>query len=175
MLQVSQPAPSFSAMALVQGDFQERTLEDFQGKWLCLFFYPNDFTEICPTELIEFNAARERFANWNCAVVGISTDSVYSHLTWTRTDERLADLRYPLLSDTTHRIARDYGILLEDRGVTLRAAFLIDPDGILRYQVVHDLTVGRNIEEIFRVLSALQTGELCPAGWEQGKATLGKA
>ncbi|MCG3199512.1 MAG: peroxiredoxin [Candidatus Omnitrophica bacterium] len=176
MLQVGKPAPSFKAQALVGSEFKTLSLEDYKGKWVCLYFYPLDFTFVCPTEIVEFNNAHDRFRALNCEVIGGSTDSVFSHLGWTKADERLSSLKYPVLSDITHAIGRDYGILIEDKGITLRGAFLIDPEGILRYQVVHDLGVGRNVDEILRVLSALQTGELCPASWKgKGDQTLGKA
>lgn len=176
MLQVGKPAPSFKADALVGTEFKAISLEDYRGKWVCLYFYPLDFTFVCPTEIVEFNNAVDRFKALNCEIIGGSTDSVFSHLGWTQADKRLSDLKYPLLSDNTHTIGRDYGILLEDKGITLRGAFLIDPDGILRYQLVHDLGIGRNVEEVLRVLNALQTGELCPATWKKaGDKTLGKA
>lgn len=176
MLQVGKPAPSFKAQALVGSEFKTLSLEDYRGKWVCLYFYPLDFTFVCPTEIVEFNNAVDRFKKLNCEIIGGSTDSVFSHLGWTKADERLSGLMYPLLSDITHAIGRDYGILLEDKGITLRGAFLIDPEGILRYQLVHDLGVGRNVEEVLRVLTALQTGELCPATWKKpGDKTLGKS
>lgn len=174
MLQVGSPAPSFSAQALVGKDFKQIKLDDYKGKWVCLFFYPLDFTFVCPTEMVEFNNKVGDFRALNCEVIAGSTDSVFSHLGWTQADERLSNLQYPVLSDITHRIARDYGILLEDKGITLRGAFLIDPEGVLRYQLVHDLGVGRNVDEVIRVLTALQTGELCPASWKKGDSTLGK-
>lgn len=176
MLQVGKPAPSFKAQALAGTEFKEITLEDYRGKWVCLYFYPLDFTFVCPTEIVEFNEAVGQFKALNCEIIGGSTDSVYSHLGWTQADSRLGALSYPILSDITHQIGKDYGILIEDKGITLRGAFLIDPEGVLRYQVVHDLSVGRNVGEILRVLSALQTGELCPATWKgKGDKTLGKA
>jgi alkyl hydroperoxide reductase subunit AhpC len=174
MLQVGQPAPAFSAQALVRREFEEVRLEDYRGKWVCLFFYPLDFTFVCPTEIVDFNKAYDQFAAMNCQVLAASTDSVYSHLGWTQSDSRLAEIRFPILSDITHHIARRYGVLIPDKGITLRGAFLIDPEGILRYQVVHDLSVGRNVGEVLRVLSALQTGELCPAAWIHGSPTLGR-
>jgi len=174
MLQVGSPAPSFEAQALVGKEFKDIKLEDYKGKWVCLYFYPLDFTFVCPTEIVEFNNKVGDFEALNCQVVAGSTDSVFSHLGWTQADERLSDLKYPILADTTHKIARDYGILLENKGITLRGAFLIDPNGALRYLLVHDLGVGRNVDEILRVLTALQTGELCPASWNKGDKTLGK-
>jgi alkyl hydroperoxide reductase subunit AhpC len=176
MLQVGKPAPSFKAQALVGSEFKEIKLEDYRGKWVCLYFYPLDFTFVCPTEIVEFNNAVDRFAKMNCQIIGGSVDSVFSHLGWTQADDRLGTLSYPVLSDITHTIGRDYGILIEEKGITLRGAFLIDPEGVLRFQLVHDLSVGRNVEEILRVLNALQTGELCPATWKKaGDKTLGKA
>ncbi|GMV64862.1 MAG: peroxiredoxin [Candidatus Omnitrophica bacterium] len=175
MLQVGKPAPSFKAQALAGTEFKEIGLDDYKGKWVCLYFYPLDFTFVCPTEIVEFNNAVDRFKALNCEVIGGSTDSVFSHLGWTQADERISNLSYPLISDITQAIGREYGILIEEKGITLRGAFLIDPNGILRYQLVHDLSVGRNVDEILRVLTALQTGELCPATWKKkGDKTLGK-
>jgi peroxiredoxin (alkyl hydroperoxide reductase subunit C) len=176
MLQVGKPAPCFKAQALVGTEFKEISSCDYKGKWLCLYFYPLDFTFVCPTEIVEFNQAVDQFKQLNCEIVAGSTDSVFSHLGWTQADPRLAGLKYPILSDNTHTIGRDYGILIEEKGITLRGAFLIDPEGVLRYMVVQDLSVGRSVSEILRVLSALQTGELCPATWgKKGDKTLGKA
>lgn len=171
MLQVGRKAPDFSAEALIGKEFKTINLGDYKGKWIVLFFYPLDFTFICPTEIREFSKRHEEFVKLNGQVLGASTDSVYSHLAWTK---ELGELNYPLLSDNTHEISRNYGILLEDKGVALRGTFIIDPEGILRYQLVHDLSVGRSVSETLRVLQALQTGELCGIEWKPGEQTLGK-
>ena len=172
-MQVGKPAPQFKAQALVGDKFQDISLSDYKGKWVVLFFYPLDFTFVCPTEILEFSKRAEEFKALGAEVIGGSVDSVYSHLAWTK---ELGQLNYPLLSDMTTKISRDYGILIEEKGIALRGLFIIDDQGVLRYQVVHDLSVGRSVDETLRVLSALQTGELCPTGWnKKGDATLGKA
>ena len=174
---VGQPAPGFALEAVVgtvEGkEFARINLADFRGKWLVLFFYPSDFTFVCPTEIKGFNDTLERFRELNAAVVAASTDSKWSHLAWIKRGD-LGPLKYPLLADFTKDTARRYGILDEESGVALRGLFIIDPDGILQYQVVHNLDVGRSVEETLRVLQALQTGSLCPLGWKPGDKTLGR-
>jgi peroxiredoxin 2/4 len=137
-----------------------------------LFFYPLDFTFVCPTELTKLSDMTADFEDNDAKVLGVSVDSVYSHQAWLK---ELGDFNYPLLSDITKRVSRDYNVLLDSEGVSLRGAFIIDPDGVLRAQVVNDLPVGRNIDEILRTLTAFQTGDLCPVGWTKGSETLGKA
>lgn len=172
MIQIGKPAPDFTAQAVVDGKIKEVSLKDYRGKWVVLFFYPLDFTFVCPTEIQGFNEKFNEFEKINCQVLGASVDSVYSHLDWMKD---LGQLRFPLVSDLTKRISRDYGILMEDKGISFRGAFVIDPDGVLRSYVVNDLSVGRNVEEILRIVQAFQTGELCPVGWTPGQQTLGKA
>ena len=171
-LQVSKPAPSFKGQALIGRDIKPISLEDYKGKWVVLVFYPLDFTFVCPTELVGLNEKYANFQERNCEVIAASTDSVYSHLGWVKADERLSALKYPMLSDITKQIARNYGILLEDEGIALRGTFIIDPDGVLRWLNVNDLGTGRSIDEMLRVLDALMTGELCPCNWKKGEATL---
>src|SRR3989338_10427230 len=137
-----------------------------------VFFYPLDFTFICPTEITEFSKRESEFKTLNAQVLGVSVDSVFSHKAWLK---ELGNLNYPLLSDMTKDVSRKYSVFLEDKGISLRGAFIIDPEGKVKYQLVHDLGVGRSVEEILRVLKALQTGELCPVEWKPGKKTLGKA
>jgi peroxiredoxin (alkyl hydroperoxide reductase subunit C) len=172
MLQISHPAPPWKGQALLGRDFKPISLDDYRGKWVLLLFYPMDFTFVCPTELVGLNDKLAAFAERDCKVVACSTDSVYSHLGWVKSDARLGELKYPLLSDINKEIARTYGVLLEEEGVALRGSFLIDPEGVLRWASVHDLGTGRNIDEILRVLDALKTGELCPANWQKGQKTL---
>lgn len=171
-LQVGRPAPKFNLEALVGEKFERVSLDDYKGKWLVLFFYPLDFTFVCPTEIIEFSKRVKEFEELKATVVGCSIDSVYSHLAWTK---ELGKLNYPLMSDITRDVSRDYGILIEDKGMALRGLYIIDPEGVLRYQVVHDLNVGRSVDETLRVLNALQSGELCQVGWKPGQKSLGKA
>jgi alkyl hydroperoxide reductase subunit AhpC len=147
------------------------SLSDFKGKWVLLFFYPLDFTFVCPTELVELSRRHKEFQDINAQALGVSVDSVYSHQAWLK---ELGDFHYPLLSDITRKVSRQYHVLLEEAGISLRGAFIIDPDGILKSYIVNDLSVGRNIDELLRLIHAFQTGELCPVGWEKGKQTLGK-
>ncbi|WP_246014702.1 peroxiredoxin [Geomonas oryzae] len=174
---VGDPAPGFKLDAWVsttQGkEFRQVSLDEFRGKWVVLFFYPMDFTFVCPTEIKGFNEALAGFEQLNTVVLGASTDSKYSHLAWVQRGD-LGNLRYPLLSDIKKEVAMKYGCLDEKDGVALRALYIIDPEGVLQYQVVHNLDVGRSIEETMRVLEALQTGSLCPLGWKPGQKTLGK-
>lgn len=171
-VRVGQNAPEFTLQSVIGDKFHDVGLDEYKGKWVVLFFYPLDFTFICPTEITEFSKRDGEFKAFNAQVLGVSIDSVYSHKAWLK---ELGNLNYPLLSDITKDISRKYGVLLEDKGIALRGTFIIDPEGKLRYQLVHDLGIGRSVEEILRVLGALQTGELCPVEWKPGKKTLGKA
>lgn len=171
--QVGRPAPHFSCEAVVKGgDFKKISLGDYKGKWVVLFFYPLDFTFVCPTEITEFSRRDSEFKDLNAQVLGGSTDSVHSHKAWLK---ELGELAYPLFSDITRTMSRDYNVLLADQGIALRGTFIIDPEGVLRYALYHDLGVGRSVTETLRVLKALQTGELCPVEWSEGGKTLGKA
>ena len=169
---VKKPAPDFLMEGVLDEKFSTYKLADFKGKWLVLFFYPLDFTFICPTEITGFSKRLDEFKKLNAAVVGVSTDSVHSHKAWLKD---LGSLGYPLLSDMTHAVSRAYGVLLEEEGIALRGTFIMDEDGVVRYALYHDNGVGRSIEETLRVLSALQTGDLCPMEWKPGMKTLGKA
>lgn len=169
-LKVGSPAPDFKAKAFVSGQFKDVGLKDFQGKWVCLFFYPLDFTFVCPTEIRAFAQHDAAFRELGCQIVGCSTDSEYSHKAWYERD--LKEVKYPVLADTAHHISRDYGVLMEDKGIALRGTFLVDPKGTLQWMNVNALNVGRSVEEILRTLQALQTGELCPAEWKPGTPTL---
>jgi alkyl hydroperoxide reductase subunit AhpC len=169
-VRVGTPAPDYKAKAYVRGDFKDVSLRDFQGKWVCLFFYPLDFTFVCPTELRAFAEQQETFKRLGCEVVACSTDSEYSHKAWFERD--LKEVGYPVLADTAHHISRDYGVLIENEGIALRGTFLIDPKGMLQWMSVNALGVGRSVAEVVRTLEALQTGELCPADWHKGQATL---
>jgi len=165
---VGNPAPKFS-MATVSGDgkdFGRVSLDDYAGKWLVLFFYPLDFTFVCPTEITGYSKRYEEFKALGADVLGASVDSEHAHKAWISGD--LGELTFPLASDMTKKVAEDYGILIEDAGIALRGLFIIDPEGVLRYSVVHDLNVGRSVDETLRVLKALQTGGLCPMDWDEG-------
>lgn len=171
---VGKPAPDFSM--LTTKNLPElnhtATLKDYEGKWLVLFFYPMDFTFVCPTEITAFSERIEDFQDLNAEILGVSTDSVYSHRAWINTPKEqngLGPINYPLASDITQEVSRAYGVLVEEEGVAMRGLFLIDPEGIIRYQVVHDMNIGRNVDETLRVLEALQSGNLCGANWTPGK------
>jgi peroxiredoxin (alkyl hydroperoxide reductase subunit C) len=174
---VGQPAPSFDMPSTknIEKLNENVQLDDYKGRWLVLLFYPLDFTFVCPTELTSFSDRYEDFEGIGAAVIGVSTDSVHSHRAWLKTPRDkggVEDLRYPLASDITKSVARDYGVLIEDKGVALRGLFVIDPEGTLRYAVIHDLNVGRSADETLRVIQALQTGGLCQADWRPGQETL---
>lgn len=169
-VQVAKPAPHFQLEGLQGTDFVEASLDDYKGKWLILFFYPLDFTFVCPTEIRAFSDAYEEFTKRKTEVVGCSVDSKHSHLAWVKGS--LGPIKFPLLSDLTHAASRAYGVLDEATGFAQRGTFIIDPKGVLRWQVVHDTGIGRNIEEVLRVLDALQVGGLCAANWKPGQAPI---
>lgn len=170
--QVGKQAPDFTTEGVFGNEIQKVSLKDYRGKWVVLFFYPLDFTFVCPTEITAFDSSYDKFAEMNTEVLSVSVDSVHSHKAWKK---ELGNLRFGMLSDMTKEISRAYGVLVEEKGISLRGAFVIDPEGVLRMSVVHDLSVGRNVDEIVRVVQACQTGELCPVGWKPGQKTLGKA
>ncbi len=167
MPMIGQPAPQFTAPAVIDGGkFKDISLNDFKGRWTVLFFYPLDFTFVCPTELTQFRDKLPRFRELEAEVIGCSIDSVHSHKRWIADD--LKDLGYPLIGDVTKRVSRDYGVLLEDQGIATRGTYIIDPEGTVQYMGIHNLNVGRDADEILRVLQGLQSGELCSAGWKPG-------
>jgi len=175
---VQKSAPEFKTEALVGDAFKPISLADYKGKWVCLFFYPLDFTFVCPTEITAFDSAYQSFKEANCEILGCSVDSKFSHLAWSKTSRKeggIGKLQFPLLADLNKTIGRDYGVLLP-AGITLRGLFLINPQGVVQYQLVHDLGIGRNSEEVLRVLKALQevakSGEVCPANWTPGSKTM---
>lgn len=171
MLKLNQPAPEFTQPAYLAGkDFGEVTLNDYKGKWVVLFFYPRDFTFVCPTEIRGFAKAEDEFAKADTVILAASTDSVHSHKAWFERD--LKEVKFPVLADTAHTLARDYEVLNESDGTAERGTFIIDPEGNLRYIVISDGNVGRSVEETLRVVKALQTGGLCPVDWEPGEDTL---
>ncbi|MDA7951746.1 MAG: peroxiredoxin [Pirellulaceae bacterium] len=177
---VAQPAPSFKAQAVTaNGLFEEISLEDYRGKYVLLFFYPLDFTFVCPTEIIAFSDRISEFEKLGVQVLGVSVDSHFSHLAWRntkRSEGGIGEIRYPLIADMGKTIAKDYDVLLGDAGIALRGTFLIDKEGIVRHQVVNDLPLGRSVDEALRMVSALQffekNGEVCPADWSEGKRTI---
>jgi alkyl hydroperoxide reductase subunit AhpC len=177
---VQKKAPNFKAQAvLADGSFKEIQLSDYKGKWVVLFFYPLDFTFVCPTEIIAFSDRIKDFHALGAEVIGVSVDSHFTHLAWRNTprkDGGLGELGYPLVADLNKSIARDYGVLIEDAGIALRGLFLINPEGVVSAATIHDLPVGRNVDEALRVIKAFQYvakhGEVCPANWTEGKATM---
>ncbi|XP_073084069.1 peroxiredoxin-4 isoform X4 [Manis javanica] len=176
---VSKPAPYWEGTAVINGEFKELKLTDYRGKYLVFFFYPLDFTFVCPTEIIAFGDRIEEFRAINTEVVACSVDSQFTHLAWINTPRRqggLGPIKFPLLSDLTHQIAKDYGVYLEDSGHTLRGLFIIDDKGILRQITLNDLPVGRSVDETLRLVQAFQYtdkhGEVCPAGWKPGSETI---
>jgi peroxiredoxin 2/4 len=170
--QIGQLAPDFKAQAYHQGNFTDISLSDYRGKWVILFFYPLDFTFVCPTEIQGFNQHLSAFKAANAEVMSVSVDSIHAHKAWS--EGSLGMMNYPMVSDMTQRISRDYGVL-SAQGISFRGVFIVDPEGVLRSYQVNDLSVGRSVEEILRTVQAFQTGELCPVGWKPGEKTLGKA
>ena len=171
-VKVGEKAPEFSTMAYQAGNYKQVSSKDYKGKWIILFFYPRDFTFVCPTEIKGFANKEQEFNKLNAFIIGASTDSHQSHKAWFERD--LPTVKFPILSDANHSITRDYGILIEETGEALRGTFVIDPDGILQYIVVSSLNVGRSTSETLRVLQALQTGGLCAVDWEPGQENLNK-
>lgn len=174
MIYIGKPAPKFEAMtAYHKGDFVKISSDDYKFKWTILFFYPRDFTFICPTELRGFAKHQEEFAKLNCDIIAASTDSEWSHKAWFEAD--LPEVTYPVIADVTHQLAKDYQVYNEEEGLAERGLFVIDDAGIVRYVLVSSGSVGRSVKETLRVVEALQSGELCPIEWEPGEETLGKA
>ena len=175
---VRKQAPNFKANAVHKNQFVQVDLESYRGKWVVLFFYPMDFTFVCPTEITAMSDNYEKFTERGCEVLGMSVDSEFSHNAWInipRSEGGLGEVKYPLVSDFTKKISEDYGVLLPE-GMALRATFIIDPEGVIQFELSHDLSVGRNVDEILRNIDALQFarkhGEVCPAGWTEGKDTI---
>lgn len=176
---IQKPAPSFKKTAVVNGVFKEVSLEQYRGKWVLLAFIPLAFTFVCPTEIVAYSEAVQKFAEKHTQVLFASTDSEYSLLAWTniaRKDGGLGKVNIPLLADTNHSLSKDYGVLIEEEGIALRGIFLIDPKGTLRQITINDLPVGRSVDESLRLVEAFQFtekyGEVCPANWTQGSDTI---
>jgi len=176
MLGVGQKFPSYEVKATVSTDltnaFQTVTEKEYPGKWKLYFFWPKDFTFVCPTEIAAFGKMNGDFKDRDCQILGGSTDSEFVHLAWRTHHEDLKNLPFPMLADVKRELTTKLGVLDEKEGVAQRATFLVDPDGIIRFAYVTDLSVGRNPEEVLRVLDALQTDELCPCGWQKGEPVL---
>lgn len=176
---VGKTAPEFKGNAVVNGAIKEIKLSDYNGKWKVLFFYPLDFTFVCPTEITAFSDKVKMFQDLNCEVIGCSVDSAFSHLAWTQVPRNkggLGEISYPLLADITKNIAREYGALIEEGGVAFRATYIIDDKNTVQHCSINNLSVGRNVEEIARLVEGYQYtakhGEVCPAGWSKGSDTM---
>jgi peroxiredoxin 2/4 len=173
-VQIGKAAPDFKDVtAYHKGEFTKVSLDEHRGSWTVLFFYPRDFTFICPTEIREFAKHAADFEAMNCRVLGASTDSEWSHKNWFERD--LPEVQYPILADTTQEVSFAYDVLNEEDGSAERGLFILDEDNILRYYLVSSGSVGRSVKETLRVLKALQSGDLCPVEWSEGEDTLGKA
>jgi len=173
------PAPQFTGTAVVNGAFKQISLSDYKGKYVVFFFYPLDFTFVCPTEIIAFSERAEEFRKIGCEVIGCSTDSHFSHLAWINTPRKqggLGQMNIPLLADKNSAISQAYGVYKADEGLTFRGLFIIDGEQKLRQVTINDLPVGRDVDEVLRLVQAFQYtdvhGEVCPAGWKPGKKTM---
>lgn len=176
MLGVGKKFPQFKGKAVVSTELQKAFIDvnndTYRGKWLVVFFYPKDFTFVCPTEIKGFNDLSGKFKDRDAQLIAVSTDSEFVHLAWKQNHKDLKDLSFPMLSDIKRELTSALGILDEQEGVAQRATFIVDPEGIIRFVYVTDLSVGRNPEEVLRILDGLQTDELCPCGWEKGEETI---
>ena len=176
MLGIGQKFPQYSLTGVVSNDmskaFQTVDSDTHKGKWRVVFFWPKDFTFVCPTEIAAFGKLNKEFAARDAQVLGVSTDNEYVHLAWRTQKEELKDLPFPMLSDIKRELTTELGILDPEAGVAQRAAYIVDPEGVIRFVYVTDLNVGRSPDEVLRVLDALQTDELCPCNWQKGEDTL---
>lgn len=170
LIKVGHPVPTFTVEGYFKGKMDKFSLSDYRGKWVILVFYPLDFTFVCPTEIKGFSNATPAFEKLKAQLFGISVDSVHSHKAWEK--DMGIKLSFPLLSDIKKEVAAAYNVLIEDEGVALRGTFIIDPEGVLKYQVVSFNDAGRSVAETLRALQALQSGKLCPIEWKPGEATL---
>lgn len=177
-VRIGQSAPALSVEAYDRTkdgsdeQFAPVSLSDLQGKWVCLYFYPLDFTAVCPTEIVAFNQALDQFQERGCTVLAASTDSAFSHKGWCDSHPDLKGMKHPMLADTNHKLSEAFGVLDDNKGIAYRGTFLIDPTGVVRWVSVYDLSVGRNVEEVIRVLDALQTDKFCGCNWRKGEKTL---
>lgn len=176
MLGVGQKFPAFNLKATVSTDindaFADITNTTYKGKWLVVFFWPKDFTFVCPTEISAFGEANDQFKSRHTQILGASIDSEFVHLAWRQNHRDLKNLPFPMLADIKRELSNDLGIIDPEEGVSQRATYIVDPEGIIRFVSVTDLNVGRNVEEVIRVLDALQNGGLCPCNWRKGEETI---
>ncbi|MGL4503993.1 MAG: peroxiredoxin [Planktothrix sp.] len=179
-LRVGQVAPDFKATAVVDQEFKDISLSDYRGKYVVLFFYPLDFTFVCPTEITAFSDRAEEFSTLNTQILGVSVDSAFSHLAWIQSDRKsggVGDLNYPLVADLKKEISTAYNVLDPEAGIALRGLFIIDKEGVIQHSTINNLAFGRNVDETLRTLQALQyvqahPDEVCPAGWQPGDKTM---
>ena len=179
-LRVGQKAPEFTATAVIDQEFKEISLSQYKGKYVVLFFYPLDFTFVCPTEITAFSDRYQDFSSKNTEILGVSVDSQFSHLAWIQTPRNeggIGDINYPLVADIKKEIANSYNVLDDSEGIALRGLYIIDPDGIIMHATINNLPVGRNVDETLRVLQAFQyvqsnPDEVCPANWTPGEKTM---
>lgn len=176
-LKIGYPAPHFTAEAFHEGEIKKISLSDYKGKWVILFFYPADFTFVCPTELGELANKYEEFTKQGAEILSVSTDTPFVHKAWHDASETIKKVKFPMVADPSHEISWKYDTLIEEEGVALRGSFLIDPEGILKASEIHDNSIGRSADELLRKLEAAKFveehgGEVCPASWEPGKETL---
>ncbi|MET0404752.1 MAG: peroxiredoxin [Cystobacter sp.] len=176
MLTVGDKIPAFNLKAVVSlekgKEFKDINQDSYKGKWTVLFFWPKDFTFICPTEIAEFGKRDKDFQDRNAQILGVSTDSEFVHHAWRTHHPDLKGLPFPMVADIKRELSANLGVLHKDEGVALRATFIADPEGIIRHVSVNDLSVGRNVSEVLRTLDAFQTDELCPCNWQKGEETL---
>ncbi len=177
MVKIGQSVPALEGKAFYQNDEKKLRLTDYKGKWLVMLFYPADFTFICPTELEEAANHYEEFKKLNAEIISVSTDTIFVHKAWHDHSPAIKKITYPMLADPTGEICKAFGTYIEEEGLSLRATFIIDPDGVVKYYEIHDNSIGRNIKEIIRKLQAAKfvrenKGQVCPASWEPGKKTL---
>lgn len=177
VLRINYPAPNFKAEAFHNEQIKKISLNDYKGKWVIIFFYPADFTFVCPTELGDMSNNYEKFKELGAEILSVSTDTVFVHKAWHDTSDTIKKIKFPMIADPTHEISYKYETLIPEEGVALRGSFLINPDGILKAYEIHDNSIGRNSEELIRKLEAAKFveehgGEVCPANWKSGKDTL---
>lgn len=176
VLSIGSKFPEFKKQSVVSiekgKEFADITNEVHKGKWMVMFWWPKDFTFVCPTEIAEFNKHTSDFSDRDTVLVGASTDSEFVHLAWRNNHDDLRGLKFPMLADTSKSLAEELGILDENEKIAYRATYIVDPEGIVRWVSVYDLSVGRNVKEVIRVLDALQTDELCPCNWQKGEETI---
>lgn len=177
MIQINQKVEDFKSQVFHDGQIKEVKLSDYKGKWVIMFFYPADFTFVCPTELEEMALLYEEFKKLNAEVISVSTDTVFVHKAWHDKSPAISKIKFPMLADPSAKVSKMFGTYIEDEGIALRGSFVIDPDGVLKAYEMHDLSIGRSADELLRKLQAAQFvrehgGEVCPAKWKPGAKTL---